>query len=44
MSDDVRVARLVDATPEEVFDVFTDPDGQETFYGQDDPGWIVRSH
>jgi uncharacterized protein YndB with AHSA1/START domain len=43
MSDDVEVARVIDATPEEVFDAFTDADGQETFYGKDDPGWIVRS-
>jgi uncharacterized protein YndB with AHSA1/START domain len=43
MSHDVKVARLVDATPEEVFDAFTNPDGEEVFYGQDDPGWIVRS-
>jgi uncharacterized protein YndB with AHSA1/START domain len=43
MSHDVRVARVVDAGPEEVFDAFTNPDGQEAFYGQDDPGWIVRS-
>jgi uncharacterized protein YndB with AHSA1/START domain len=43
MSQDVRVARLIDATPEEVFDAFTNPDGQEALYGQDDPGWIVRS-
>jgi uncharacterized protein YndB with AHSA1/START domain len=43
MSNDVRVARLLDASPEEVFDAFTNPDGQEAFYGQDDPGWIVRS-
>jgi uncharacterized protein YndB with AHSA1/START domain len=40
---DVEFARLIDATPEEVFDAFTDPEGQEAFYGQDDPGWIVRS-
>jgi uncharacterized protein YndB with AHSA1/START domain len=40
---DVEFARLIDATPEEVFDAFTDPEGQEVFYGQDDPGWIVRS-
>ena len=40
---DVRFARLIDAMPEEVFDAFTDPEGQEAFYGQDDPGWIVRS-
>jgi uncharacterized protein YndB with AHSA1/START domain len=43
MSHDVKVARLVDASPEEVFDALTNPDGQEAFYGQDDPGWIVRS-
>lgn len=44
MIPDVEVARLIDATPEEVFDAFTAPEGQEAFYGQDDPGWIVRSH
>ena len=40
---DGEFARLIDATPEEVFDAFTDPAGQKAFYGQDDPGWIVRS-
>jgi uncharacterized protein YndB with AHSA1/START domain len=44
MSHDIEVSRLIDATPEEVFDAFTDPVGQQAFYGQDDPGWIVRSH
>jgi uncharacterized protein YndB with AHSA1/START domain len=43
MSDDVRVATLIDASPGVVFDAFTSPDGQEAFYGQDEPGWIVRS-
>jgi uncharacterized protein YndB with AHSA1/START domain len=43
MSPDVEFARLIDATPEEVFDAFTDPEGQTVFYGQDDPGWIVQS-
>jgi uncharacterized protein YndB with AHSA1/START domain len=43
MSLDVEFARLIDATSQEVFDAFTDPDGQEAFYGQDDSGWIVRS-
>lgn len=43
MSQDIEVARLIDATPEEVFDAFTNPAGQEAFYGQDDPAWIVRS-
>jgi uncharacterized protein YndB with AHSA1/START domain len=39
----LEFARLIDTTPEEVFEAFTDPEGQEAFYGQDDPGWIVRS-
>jgi uncharacterized protein YndB with AHSA1/START domain len=43
MTEDLEVARLIDATPEQVFDAFTNPEGQEAFYGQDDPGWIVRS-
>jgi uncharacterized protein YndB with AHSA1/START domain len=43
MSHDVKLARLVGATPEEVFDAFTNPDGQEAFDGQDQPDWIVRS-
>jgi len=43
MNHDVKVARLIDASPEEVFDALAKPDGQEAFYGQDDPGWIVRS-
>jgi uncharacterized protein YndB with AHSA1/START domain len=44
MSLDAEFARLIDATPEEVFDAFTSPEGQDAFYGQDDPGWVVRSH
>jgi uncharacterized protein YndB with AHSA1/START domain len=43
MSLDGEFSRLIDATPGEVFDAFTGPDGQEAFYGQDDPGWIVDS-
>jgi hypothetical protein len=43
MSLDAEFSRLIDATPEEVFDAFTDPEGQEAFYGQDDTGWIVES-
>jgi uncharacterized protein YndB with AHSA1/START domain len=41
---DVEFSRLIDATPEEVFAAFTEPDGQEAFYGQDQPDWIVESH
>ncbi len=43
MSLDVQFARLIDATPEEVFDAVTDSEDQAAFYGQDDPGSIVRS-
>jgi uncharacterized protein YndB with AHSA1/START domain len=43
MSDDVEVARVIDAPIHEVFDAFTDAAGQRAFYGKDDPGWIVRS-
>jgi uncharacterized protein YndB with AHSA1/START domain len=43
MTLELEFSRLIDATPEEVFDAFTDHEGQEAFYGQDDPGWIVRS-
>jgi uncharacterized protein YndB with AHSA1/START domain len=43
MSHDVRFARVIDARPEAVFAAFTEQDGQEAFYGTDDPGWIVES-
>jgi uncharacterized protein YndB with AHSA1/START domain len=43
MSDGVRFAREIDAAPEQVFDTFTRPDGQEAFYREDEPGWIVES-
>ena len=43
MSHDLQFARLIDAAPEEVFDAFTQPGGQEAFYGTDAPGWIVES-
>jgi uncharacterized protein YndB with AHSA1/START domain len=43
MSDDVRFAREIDAAPERVFEAFTQPGGQEAFYGTDEPGWIVES-
>jgi uncharacterized protein YndB with AHSA1/START domain len=43
MSFDGEFTRLIDATREEVFDAFTSPEGQEAFYGKDDPGWIVES-
>jgi uncharacterized protein YndB with AHSA1/START domain len=43
MSDDVRFAREIDAAPDKVFDTFTQSDGQEAFYREDEPGWIVES-
>jgi uncharacterized protein YndB with AHSA1/START domain len=43
MSHDVRFARVIDARPEAVFAAFTEQEGQEAFYGTDDPGWIVES-
>jgi uncharacterized protein YndB with AHSA1/START domain len=43
MSPDLRFQREVAAPPEYVFDAFTSQGGQEAFYGQDDPGWIVES-
>jgi uncharacterized protein YndB with AHSA1/START domain len=43
VTDEVRFERLIDAPPDVVFDAFTTNEGQEAFYGQDDPGWIVAS-
>jgi uncharacterized protein YndB with AHSA1/START domain len=43
MSHELRFARAIDAAPEQVFEAFTQPSGQEAFYGTDDPGWIVES-
>jgi uncharacterized protein YndB with AHSA1/START domain len=43
VSFDLRFERLIAATPERVFDAFTDPAGQLEFYGQDSAGWIVDS-
>jgi uncharacterized protein YndB with AHSA1/START domain len=41
MSEDVTVARVIDARRETVFDAFTGQDGQEAFYSE--PGWSVES-
>ena len=43
MTDDLRYERIVRAPPEGVFAALTTTGGQIAFYGQDDPGWIVRS-
>ena len=44
MSRVVRYERLIQASPEQVFDGLTTPEGQRALYGQDAPGWIVESH
>lgn len=43
MIDELRFERVIDAPPDVVFDAFTSAGGQQAFYGQDDPGWIVES-
>lgn len=43
MSPEVRYERLIQASPERVFDLFTSPVGQREFYGNDAPGWVVDS-
>jgi uncharacterized protein YndB with AHSA1/START domain len=43
MIDELRFERVIDAPPVVVFETFTTPGGQEAFYGQDDPSWIVES-
>jgi uncharacterized protein YndB with AHSA1/START domain len=41
--DELRFERVIDARPDVVFEAFTTDDGQQAFYGHDDPGWIVES-
>jgi uncharacterized protein YndB with AHSA1/START domain len=43
MTDELRLERVIDAPPDVVFEAFTTDGGQQAFYGQDDPGWIVES-
>jgi uncharacterized protein YndB with AHSA1/START domain len=43
MTHELQFERLIDASPEVVFDAFTEPGGQVAFYRQSEPGWIVRS-
>ncbi len=42
MSHDLRMERVYDATPEVVFDAFTDPEAQKELYA-DAPDWVVES-
>ena len=41
MTGELRFERVLDAPPDAVFEAFTTAGGQEAFYGQDDPAWIV---
>jgi uncharacterized protein YndB with AHSA1/START domain len=43
MSYELRVERLIDASPEEVFDAYTDPDAQKVWYSIRDQGMIVEN-
>ena len=43
MSYQLRVERLIDATPEEVFDAYTDPEAQNGWFTILDPGMIVEN-
>ena len=41
MTHDLRVERLLDGTPDEIYDAFVDPDAMLEWY-QDNPGWNVE--
>ncbi len=41
MSYDLKLERLIDGRPEEVFDAFTQPDAMKDWY-QDGDEWVVR--
>ncbi len=43
MSRELRYERLIQASPERAFDLFTSPAGQREFYGNDAPRWVVDS-
>jgi len=43
MSYELRVERLIDASPEEVFDAYTDPEAQKIWYSILDEGMIVEN-
>jgi uncharacterized protein YndB with AHSA1/START domain len=43
MTEPLRIARVIDAPPEVVFETFLTNDGQAAFYGQDDPAWVLES-
>lgn len=43
MSYDLKLERLFDAAPDEVFEAFVDPKAQEEWFRADQPDWFVSS-
>lgn len=43
MTHELRVERLIDASPEEVFDAYTDPEAQKIWFTIMDKGMIVQN-
>jgi uncharacterized protein YndB with AHSA1/START domain len=43
VSRQLRYERLIQTSSARVFDLFTSPEGQREFYGNDAPGWVVDS-
>lgn len=44
MTYELQFERVIEASPEVVFDAFTEHEGQLAFYQGPEPAWIVRSH
>lgn len=44
MIDELRFDRVIEASPEVVFDLFVEHEGQMAFYQGSEPTWIVRSN
>ena len=42
MTYELRLERMFDATPEEVFDAFVDPAAQGRLHGEGNPDWVVH--
>lgn len=42
MSHELKIERLYDATPDQVFDAFVDPATQEQLHGSGQEGWTVQ--
>ena len=43
MTYELRFDRVIEAQPEDVFDLFTEHEGQLAFYQGPEPTWIIRS-